>query len=684
MTPKLNIYLVAPYTRAGCIPATMEEAIDYCQSQDLITIDTETRPKPEYKHIPKAGLDPYLNEVVMIQLGTTDRQYIIDSRTMDISKLKPLIESQSLEKVLVNAKFDYKTILGNYNIRMENVRDCMLQEMVIRCGHQRYGYSMDRMAERYLNFKFKKSPQLDLFDDESEVFLFKDIRLEFSHIKDKPFTEQQITYGAMDVVLPILIDKAQQKLIQEYDLSYTINEENEFCLVLGDIEYKGFHIDSDAWTEQYKQNLLHLVDARRAMDTYILDNELIEFYDWQKNLFTDEQNLLYNPSSSQQTIRLMNLLGINTSVIDKKKSKKTGSDIFKDSVEESHLKKYRSQFPIIPLYLNYKKYQKAVTTYGLKFLEDHIHPVTGRIHSSFRQILVTGRSASSGPNLQQIPSEANFPGFRKCFRAYNNRSLVVADYSNQEGRLLAELSGDANLVNFFLEGDGDLHSHTARLMFKVPVSKTENTNLRQVAKILNFGIAYGMSAYKLANDFEVTIEEAQAFIDKFYQSYPDLAAYFKKGHKHAVNRGFILINEVSKRRSWNATLQTMYDEAKREIEWHRKNSSTDQVPKHIWSQYYTAKGAIERHSQNYSIQGTAADMTKLACINLRKYIRDNNLWDIMSIVNVVHDEVVMDVDIIYSDYASKKLSTYMEEAGSIFCKTVPMIAEANAQQYWDH
>lgn len=212
-----------------------------------------------------------------------------------------------------------------------------------------------------------------------------------------------------------------------------------------------------------------------------------QFYNFQTSLF-EEDEVEINFNSSRQVVELCKALGIPTEVKDKKRSTELGLDITKDSVEEKHLRKYIKEFPIIAAYLEYKKLEKAVSTYGHKFLEDFVNPRSKRVQSNFRQLVNSSRLASRNPNLQNIPAPRKMKGFRRCFRAGSeDRILVVSDYSQQESRILAELAQEDNLIHFFNTGDGDLHSHTARLMFKVPVDSKTNTHLRELAKILNFG-----------------------------------------------------------------------------------------------------------------------------------------------------------------------------------------------------
>lgn len=209
---------------------------------------------------------------------------------------------------------------------------------------------------------------------------------------------------------------------------------------------------------------------------------------------TSDKGISINLSSSRQVIELCKALGIPTKTKDLKKSRELGEDVFKDSVEEKILKEHKSVHPVVPLYLTYKKYEKAVTTYGTRFIEEHKNPVTGCIHSSYWQILNTGRLASQRPNQQNITrngdeKKGQLTGFRNCFTPRSESTvLITADYSSQEIRILADKTGDAHMIAFLNSDDPDFHSFTARRMFNIEPGKQVPSDLRTVAKTLGFGM----------------------------------------------------------------------------------------------------------------------------------------------------------------------------------------------------
>jgi len=213
--------------------------------------------------------------------------------------------------------------------------------------------------------------------------------------------------------------------------------------------------------------------------------------------------------------------------------------------------------------------------------------------------------------VQQVPTGEEKEGFRECFKPEEGNVFVVSDYSGQESRAVASMAEEKAMIEFFNGKDDDMHSYSARRMFKVPVSKTENKHLRQLGKILGFSINYGASAHKVADTFQVSNSEAQTFIDKYYDAYPDLKVYFDKCHNKAKQKGYILTDSLYKRRIY-ITEYKEYKELEQFIERYKKSGWVSHIPKKVWSRYYTIKGGIERNSQNWPIQSLSASMTKLA------------------------------------------------------------------------
>jgi len=385
------------YTIEGFRRCDVSDAVDYCKSKKIITIDTET-----------TGLDPFLSKVVMLQAGDLENQFVIDTRFFDPSPLHEVIQSTEIIKLGVNLSFDYKMMLTNFGIRTQNLWDLMLNEMVIHCGKRGIKYSMQAMAARYLNINLDPS-NLSLFDS-----IYKDTRSEFKNINGKPFTKDQILYGANDVRVPFLIKQHQDKIIKEDNLTICCKLENKYCEVQSEIELNGFYLNTQKWMKTYKKYQARLNWKKYVLKEYMISQGLDE-----------EFPLDINWNSHHQVVKLFRYIGVPTKVIDKKKSKGKDDPVYKHTVNKLHISKYKKDYPIVSHYLQYKQYAKYTSTYGIDFLSN-IHPSTGRIHSSFYQILNTGRVSSSKPNLQNIPRGEDF---RACFTAPHGTTLIVADYS---------------------------------------------------------------------------------------------------------------------------------------------------------------------------------------------------------------------------------------------------------------
>lgn len=424
------------------------------------------------------------------------------------------------------------------------------------------------------------------------------------------------------------------------------------------------------------------------MDCISKENLPDKFNDFQRSLFerTEDSNVVkINLSSSRQVIELCKALGIPTKTKDLIKSRQYGEDIYKDSVEEKILKEHIDAHPVVPLYLTYKKYEKAVTTYGTSFLEKHKNPVTGCIHSSYWQILNTGRLASQRPNQQNITrngdeDKGQLTGFRNCFVPRSERTvLITADYSSQEIRILADKTGDAHMIAFLNSDDPDFHSFTARKMFNIGPDKPVSKSLRTIAKVLSFGVSYGMSEFKLSKDFKVSIEKAKEFITDFYRSYPALKPYFEKCHRFSFDNGYILVDKFSRRKSYLPDWQEYKATEELRSTTRMNRIKADGVN---WKRFFVVKGKIERASQNYGIQGQAATMTKLAMVLFRHYVKKENLDAYL--VACVHDEIIVESDISVSERVGELLTKAMLYAGKLLCPTVVMSSEQNISRTWEH
>jgi len=645
----VNVKLIAPYDIDERIEkGSIEELEKWLSGKSIIAIDTET-----------TGLDPHQDKVIMLQVGDESVQYIIDTRYVSVNSILPLLQDKNRVKVGANLKFDYKMLLGNFSIRLHSITDIQIQELVIQGGKKDKKVSLKELESRYLGHT-EIPNQLSLFED-----IKKEDRLSFLTQEDKPFSLEQIVYGALDIIAPLKILKKQEKIIRELGIERCVELENKFVEVLGEIEFNGFYVDKERWIK-----LSEINRAKMGWYKHLLQTTLLSY-----NLYEEYKDINWN--STKQVVNLFKKIGIDTKILDSKKSREEGEKIYKDTVQRYHIKKFKKDFPIIEYYINYKLYSKASNTYGKKFLEN-VNKNTQRIHSSFWQIKNTGRVSSASPNLQNIPS---IKAFRSCFTPqYKGWKLVVADYSSQEGRIMADISKDKGMIYFFNYGDGDLHSHTARMIFKEEfISKQKTPLLRFRAKVLNFSIAYGISPYKLSQTLKISKGEAANLIDKWFKAYPNLHKFFKRKQREALTNGFIRIDNITNRRYY---LPYWEDFVFYRDNIRRFNSNGWKAWKQWTSWYFYLKGKYERAAQNYPIQGIAASMTKLACCYLYEYIREHNLFNLIKIVNIVHDEIILETKV--PELAKEILESSCIRAGKKFCKETEIIVTPKIVNEWEH
>jgi DNA polymerase I len=308
------------------------------------------------------------------------------------------------------------------------------------------------------------------------------------------------------------------------------------------------------------------------------------------------------------------------------------------------------EHPIGAALVRYRESQKIVTTYGAAFL-DRVDARTGRIHAHFIPLgASTGRVASRDPNLQNLPSDARF---HHCVRAPSGRVLVTADYATCELRIVAELAQDPVFVRAFDAGE-DLHSTVATSMFGVKVSKSENSELRQRAKAINFGLVYGMGAPALAASLGVSATQGQELLDRYFKTFPRIRDYLEGSVERALKVGYA-----------ETILQ-------RRLHFDRDALAAD-----------NARGELGRIMKNMPIQGTSADMTKLAMVRVHERLHEDTGGS-AGLVNTVHDELVVECDESDGARVAAAVRHEMEEAHKTLLKRVPPLVEVQVAPHWQH
>jgi DNA polymerase-1 len=323
------------------------------------------------------------------------------------------------------------------------------------------------------------------------------------------------------------------------------------------------------------------------------------------------------------------------------KTEKTG----KRSTSAAVLEALREAHPIVEKILQYRELTKLKSTY-IDPLPDLIHPRTGRLHTRFNQTATaTGRLSSSDPNLQNIPVRTPLgQRIRRAFIAEEGWLLVALDYSQIELRVLAHLSGDENLIRVFQEGR-DIHTETASWMFGVPREAVDPL-MRRAAKTINFGVLYGMSAHRLSQELAIPYEEAQAFIGRYFQSFPKVRAWIEKTLEEGRRRGYV--ETLFGRRRYVPDLQ---------------------------ARVKSVREAAERMAFNMPVQGTAADLMKLAMVKLFPRLEEMGARMLLQ----VHDELVLEAPKERAEAVARLAKEVME---GVYPLTVPLVVEVGIGEDW--
>lgn len=642
-------------------PLAIKEAIDILESFDELGLDTETE-----------GLDCYSKKLLLLQLGTFEIQVLFDIKSFG-GKIPPelftFLSKNHKLYILQNAKFDLK-FMYHQGIVLTNVYDTMLAEIILTNGMQYSGRDLATIADKYCN-----------------VTLDKSVRGEI--IKAKSLTSRILKYGAKDIAYLPEIKRKQLALVESLNLTRALALDNSFVIVLAYVEYCGIKLDVDKWRSRTTINIAKSLEFKNQLNSILWEDKKYSYFSGMSDMFTGAQDCILNWDSPKQVIALFKSYGINVQVRIKGELKET--------VDAKVLKPQKDMFPILVVYLKYKKVQQEVSTFGLNWFR-YISSKTGRVHTTFQQLMDTGRLSCGNkndgtPNLQNIP---NNPEARQCFIVEDGNMLIGADYKGQETIVLANASKEENLIQFYAKGLDDMHSYVAFLMYnEVRSCKLEDITpadlkyvadnyapKRQIAKAAGFAIAYGGNGATIAKNCNIPKKDGEFVYDSYFAAFPQMKAYFDLGFQKACYYRYIEFNPITKRKYFyrkDNDFFALKDEVN-DPYFYRDNANA----KDIFKKYSFAKSSMQNVSQNYPIQGSAADITKYACILFFKEILRRKLWGIVKIINLIHDEILVECPINMVEEIEPLLISCMEEAGKPFCKTVPLYASAKHGKYWVH
>ncbi|KAB1160318.1 DNA polymerase I [Tenacibaculum aiptasiae] len=524
-----------------------------------------------------------------------------------LEEFRPFFENDSIEKVGHNLKYDIK-VLSNYNMPVKGkLFDTMIAHYLINPDMR---HNMDVLSETYLNYQPVSITEL---------------------IGKKG--KNQLSMRQVE------LSKQSEYAVEDADITYQLKE------------HFSEELESGNLTGLFKDVEAPLVSVLTAMEIegINLNTDFLKSLsvDLAKDIEQLEQNI-YKEAGEEFNIASPKQLGVvlfeNMKLVDKPKKTKTGQY----STAEDVLSALAKDHEIIANILEYRQYKKLQSTY-VDALPNEVNPKTGRVHTVYAQaVAATGRLSSNNPNLQNIPIRTKRgQEVRKAFIPRDeNHVLLAADYSQIELRIIAALSEEETMIKAFQDGE-DIHASTAAKVFNVAIDEVTREQ-RSNAKTVNFGIIYGVSAFGLSNQTDLSRKEAKALIDTYYETYPKLKSYISKQVDFARENGYV--ETILGRRRYL---------------------------KDINSRNGIVRSAAERNAVNAPIQGSAADVIKLAMINIHNRFEKENFKSKMLLQ--VHDELVFDA---HKDELEIIQPIIKEEMENAFKMTVPLDVEVGLGENW--
>lgn len=705
-----------------------EEAMALLLPLHLVQFDTETK-----------GLDAHTKDLLTVQLGCRDFQVVFDWTTMSKEEKLEIKRYFESDRIFIgwNLLFDLG-FLYVQDIWPNNIWDGMIAEKLIWLGFPAgmREMSLKAAAYNYLNYDLDKTVRGKIIND--------------------GLTEDVVVYAAGDVMHLEDIKDKQEIELNEQELQVAMKLECEFLKGLAYFKHCGVHLDVERWKAKMEKDEAKLRNATQALNDWVVEWDIknkyseeewkVEYIDtWYRDqnyieeqtkvllkdgyrrypqgdaegmgfkilafrkrvisTFTkvDLQGNLFegfdtrpkctiNWSSSQQVIKLFEVLGIQVKTFDKKTKKE------KKSVDAKMLKPQKDKFPIIPIYLEYQEAAKVVSTYGENWLKA-INPKTGRIHVDFHSIGTDTARVSSGGgvyklNIQNLPHDAET---RACFTAEKGNKWLSADYSGQESAITASVSKDPVMIEILSSG-GDLHSTVAQACWPellgnltVEEIKSQYKSYRQDAKGVEFGIFYGGDANTLHQNKGFDMKVAEGIYNNFMAKFTGIKKYQDYCRAAVMKNGYILMNPVTKHRAHiydYPEMKRMMEKFKEPEFWAyyremKRDAPTCDTVMDV-KNFFKRKSDSERQSINYRIQNRGAMAFKLSSIKLFNWIKNNGYLNKVLMCVPAHDEFNLEAPVEIADEVAKVLVQCMIDGGKPFCPNVFLGADVEVADHWIH
>lgn len=573
-------------------------------------------------------LEPYRGELRLVQLSNGRNTKVIDLRAFGGGRVENHTVSEAPTPLLRNERSPLRD-----NPELQPLRDLLASKKQVKIAHNakfdtkwvrhHLGVEVGAVYDTYLASILTAAGEGERRHGLADVVQFflqrtLDKTEQVSDWGANDLSPSQIEYAARDAAIMNEVREKLDERIALDDLKKVLDLENECVMPIAEMELNGFYLDDKRWRAQ-----LNKVAAAQATVANELQDMLAAGVA-QASLFGRPE---INLDSQAQVADAMVNLGIP----------------MPNTTRAWELQPLANQYPQIAKLLEYRGHAKITSSFGENIL-GFIEASTGRIHADFRQIgAPTGRFACSSPNLQQIPHEVEY---RSCFRAPHGRKLIVADYSQIELRILADFSEDENFINAFVSGE-DFHRATAAQIFNTKPQKVD-ADQRSFAKRLNFGVVYGIGAQRFAMMTGLTERQAEDTLRRYFATYPKMDEWLRMQSKK-------VLTERSARTASGRMARINFDPNDRR-----------------------SIGAAQRYAKNMPIQGTSADILKRALRLLHDDIRGTSA----RLVNIVHDEIVVECDAKDAVETAAKLESAMLRAGGEFAKRVPIKVDATIADEW--
>lgn len=657
----------------------LDRVLAWCSDRKFFTVDTEG-----------TGLDPLNSQLILVQIGDDEKQWIVDARTTNIKRFKDLFADPNVIKLGQNIRHDVQMFMANYEMYFSKVVCTMIAEQVIRCGLY-VTSNMRDLALRYLGLEIDKDHEL---------------RTSFSKTPVGEFSQRQLEYAAGDVVYPVYIIRKQRTLLKERGLLATFDLENEFVPVLAEMELSGMYLDVDDWKKVYQDSVASVLQYGKQLDILF-------------KVEISEQNTLFGGTEVSRSINY------NSPPQIKKALASLGYTLKSTDAKILALEAIEGKIPtdLVQAILNYRICNTAKTRYGLNFLEA-IHEETNRVYSSFSQCWTETGRLSSGEstkqedsmgmkrvNFQNIPSAGKF---RHCFKPQPGNVFIIYDYQAIEPRILGEFSEDPTYLDTFAK-DGDIYSEIGSKIYGQEVSKRKGKprELRDKTKIVVLGNSYGTGKEKfhkkLLVDFNmdgdtikspiihITRDESDSLYDKFFEICPKI--------KECLDGLSTLADPIKSSRRVYDELTAVEDYAvvyakveeglsrwKRLAEAELKELTRKTANRRGYITYAEDLGGRKRffkvfssntytEGRNSPIQQSAATILKRAMIDLYKKIKSSG--HNAKIINQVHDEIIVECRKEDAEEVNNYTKPILEAAGMKYFKKVNCRVEGGIKTRWE-